>query len=178
MPTAMPCEPLASRFGKPPGRTERLLAAVVVGRPEFDRVFVDALEQQARDVGEPRLGVAHRGRVIAVDIAEIALAVDQRVTRGEILRQPHHGVIDRLVAMGMVRAHHLADDFRRLLGDSTGIEIERPHAVEDAPMHRLQAVAGIRQRAACDGREGISEIALLERVAQHDLVDLSRLFRR
>ena len=45
-------------------------------------------------------------------------------------------------------------------------------------MHRLQAVAGIRQRAVHDGRERVSEVALLQRVAQHDLVDFGRLFGR
>ena len=45
-------------------------------------------------------------------------------------------------------------------------------------MHRLQPVAGIRQRAVHDGRERVSEITLFERVAQHDFVDLGRFFRR
>ena len=67
-------------------------------------------EQQVGDLGQPRLGVAHGRGVIAVDVAEIALAVDQRIAHGEILRQAHHGVIDRRVAMRMVVAHDVADD--------------------------------------------------------------------
>jgi hypothetical protein len=44
-------------------------------------------------------------------------------------------------------------------------------------MHGLEPIAGIRQRAARDGRKGISEIALFERIPQHDLVNFGR-FRR
>ncbi len=45
-------------------------------------------------------------------------------------------------------------------------------------MHRLQAVAGIRQRAVHNGRERVSEIALFQRIAQRDVVDFRRLFWR
>src|ERR671926_475286 len=64
----------------------RLVTLAVISGAEIDRVLVDALQQQLGDSGQPRLGVAHRRRVIAVDIAEIALAVDERVTNGEFLR--------------------------------------------------------------------------------------------
>ena len=62
MPTAMPCAPLASRLGKAAGSTTGSSSLAVVGRAEIDRVLVDAVEQQARDLGQPRLGVAHGRR--------------------------------------------------------------------------------------------------------------------
>ena len=95
--------------------------AVVVGA-EIDRILVDAVEQKPRDLGQPRFGVAVGGGVIAVDIAEIALAVDQRIARGKILRQPHQRVVDRLVAVRMEIAHHVADDLGRFLERRAGIE--------------------------------------------------------
>ena len=119
------------------GQHHRLFAGVVIGRAQLNRVLVDAIQQQPGDVRQPGLGVAHRGRVIAVDIAKIALTVDQRIARGEILRETHHGVIDRLVAVRMVRAHYFADDLGRFLGKPARIKAQQPHAVEDAPMHRL-----------------------------------------
>src|SRR5579871_5298561 len=79
--------------------------------------------------------------------------------------------------MRMVGAHHLADDFRRLLWRPTRIEIEQPHAVEDTAMHRLQPIACVRQRAVHDGRKRVSEIALFQRIAQRDLVDLGGIRR-
>ena len=40
-------------------------------------------------------------------------------------------------------------------------------------MHRLQPVARIGQRAVHDGGERIGEIALLQRLAQRDLLDIA-----
>ena len=57
------------------------------------------VEQQPRDFGHARFGVAIGGGIVAVDIAEIALPVDERIARGEILREAHQRVIDRLIAM-------------------------------------------------------------------------------
>ena len=173
MPTAMPCEPLASRLGNAAGSTTGSSLGAVIGRAEIDRVLVDAVEQQPRDLGQPRFGVAHGGGVIAVDIAEIALPVDQRIALGEILREPHQRVVDRLVAVRMEIAHHVADDLGRFLERRAGIEPQQPHAVEDAAVHRLEPVARIRQRAVHDGGERVGEIALLQRLAQRDLLDLA-----
>ena len=64
----------------------RLLRVAGVIVAEVDGVFVDAFEQQLREFGEAGLGVAIGGGVIAVDVAEIALALDERIARGEILR--------------------------------------------------------------------------------------------
>ena len=100
----------------------------------------------ARDVGQPRFGVAHGRGVIAVDVAEVALAVDQRVADGEILREADQRVVDRLVAVRVELADHVADDARRLLEAVPGIEPQQAHGVEDAAMDRLQPVA--ERRAA------------------------------
>ncbi len=148
----------------------RLFLAAVVGRAEIDGVLVDAVDQKPRHFGQPRLGVAHGGGIIAVDIAEIALAVDQRIARGKILRQPHQRVIDRLVAVRMEIAHHVADDFCRLLERGAGIKPQPPHAVEDAAMHGFEPVARVGQRAVHDGGQRVGEIALLERLAQRDFL--------
>ena len=57
------------------------------------------------------------------------------------------------------------------------IEPQQPHSVEDAPMHRLQPVAGIRERTMHDGGERVGEITFFQRLAQRNLVNLGR-FRR
>ena len=162
---------VGQQIGKGRRQHDRLFAGAVIARAEIDRVLVDAVDQQPRDLGQPRLGVAHGGGVIAVDIAEIALPVDQRITLGEILRQAHQRVVDRLVAVRMEVAHHVADDLGRFLEGRAGVEPQQPHAVENAAVHRLEAVARIRQRAIHDGRQGVGEIALLERLPQRNLFD-------
>ena len=143
-----------------------LIAGVIVA--EVDRVLVDAVEQQARDLGHAGLGVAIGGGGIAVDIAEVALPVDHRIARGKILREAHQRIIDRLIAMRVKRAHHVADDLGALLEHRIRTEPQDVHAVQDAAMNRLQAVARVRQGAAHDRGQRIGEIALLERVAQID----------
>ncbi len=173
MPTAMPDEPLASRFGNAPGSTIGSLAGAIVGRAEIDRVLVDAVEKEARDLGHARLGVAHGGGVIAVDVAEVALPVDQRIADGELLREAHQRVVDRLVAMRVVLAHDVADDLGGLLVGRAGIEPQLAHAVEDAAMDRLQPVAHVRQRAVHDRGEGVGEVALFERLAEVDRLDIA-----
>ena len=126
-----------------------------------------------RDLGQPRLGVAHGGGVIAVDVAEIALPVDQRIALREILRQPHQRVVDRLVAVRMELADDVADHARAFLERRAGVEAQLLHRVQQPPVHRLEPVARIRQRAVHDGGERVGEIALLQRLAQRDVLDLA-----
>ena len=169
----MPCAPLARRLGNAPGRTDRFLARCVIGRPKVDRVLVDAVQQQAGDLGHPGFGVAVCGGVIAIDVAEIALAIDQRVARGKILREANERVVDRLIAVGMEAAHHVADDLGRFLEGRRRVEPQQVHAVKNAPVHRLEPVARVRQRAVHDGGQRVLEIALLERLAQRDLLHMA-----
>ena len=123
----------------------------VIGRTEIDRVLADVGQHRGGDLGQPRFGVAHGGGVVAVDVAEIALAFHQRITRGEFLRHAHHGVVDRGVAMRMELAHHVADDARAFLESGAGFEPQKLHRVDQPAVHRLQPVAHIRQRARHDG---------------------------
>jgi len=95
--------------------------AVVIGT-KTDCVLFDAIEQQTRDLGQARLRVSIGSGIIAVDVAEIALAVDQRIARSEILRQAHERVVDRLIAVRVEVAHHVADDLGRFLEGCVGIK--------------------------------------------------------
>src|SRR5690606_31902846 len=97
---------------------------------------------------------------------------DQRIAHGEGLREAHQRVVDGLVAMRVELAHHLADDGSAFGKALAGIEARKAHGMDDAAMHRLQPVADIRQRAVHDGRQRISEIALLERLLQVDRLDI------
>ena len=92
---------VGEEIGERARQHDRLVLAAVVGRAEVDRVLVDAVEQEPRHLGHPRFGVTHRGRVIAVDVAEVALPVDQRIALREILREPDQRVVDRLIAVRM-----------------------------------------------------------------------------
>ena len=107
------------------------------GRNEVDGVVVDVGEHLGRETGQARFGVAHGGRRVAVDRAEVALAVDERVAQGEVLREANHGVVDGGVAVGMVVTHDVADDLGRLGVLLVELEAHLLHAVEDATVDGL-----------------------------------------
>ena len=175
-PTAIPVAPVGQQVGEGRRQHHRLGIAAVVGLAEIDRVLVEAVEQGLRHRRQPRLGVAHRRGVVAVDIAEIALPLDQRVARREGLREAHQGVVDRAVAVGMVLADHVAHHAGALLEARVGIELQRPHRVEQAALDRLEPVAHVGQRARGDGRQRIGQIALAQRVAEGHGLDLASRF--
>ena len=146
------------------------LAPVVVGA-EVDRLLFEALEQIGGGRRDARFGVALGGRVIAVDVAEVALPVDQRVAHGEILRQTRQRVVDRLVAVRVIVAHRVADDLGALQEAAVRRQPQLVHGVEDAPVHGLQAVAHVGQRAVHDGRQRVRQVALFQRVLEIDRLD-------
>ncbi len=105
-----PAGAIGQQIGEQAGEDLRLLLLAIIGRLVIDRAFVEPGHQPLGGPRQPRLGVAVGGGIIPVDIAEIALPVDQRIAQRPFLRQPHHRVIDRLVAMRMILADHVADD--------------------------------------------------------------------
>ena len=162
---------VGQQVGEAARQHDRLLGRAVVVGPEVDGILVDAGQQRLGHLGEARLGVTHRGRVIAVDIAEVALPLDQRIAGGEFLGEAHQRVVDRLVAVRVILADHVADDAGALLEGAVGVEPQLAHGVHQPAMHRLQPVAHVGQRARHDGRQRIGQIALLERLSELHRLD-------
>jgi hypothetical protein len=79
-------------------------------------------------------------------------------------------IVEREIAVRVVLAHHVADDAGRFLVRLVGREAVLEHRVEDAPVYRLQAVAGVRQRPRDDHAHGVIEVG-----AAHLVGDLDRL---
>ncbi len=140
------------------GQHQRLVLGTVVVGAEIDRFLVQIGQQFMRDLGHAHFGVTHRRRVVAVDRAEVALAVDQRVAQREVLRHPHHGVVHRGVAVRVVFTDDVADHARRLLVSLVPVVAQLVHREQHAAMHRLQSVAHIRQRAPHDHAHGVIEV--------------------
>ena len=95
---------------------------------------------------------------VAVDGAEVALAVYEGVAEGEGLGEADHGVVDGGVAVGMVVAHDVADDLGGLGVLLVELEAHLLHAVEDAAVDGLEAVTDVGQGAADDDRHGVVEV--------------------
>ncbi len=151
---------------------DRLALAAVVVRLEVDGVVLEVVEQGHGGPRQPDLGVALGRRRIAVDRAEIALPVDQRQAHGEVLRQAHQRVVDRLVAVRVILAHGVAGDARRFVVGAVRRVIVLVHRIEDAAMHGLQPVAHVGQRARHDHAHGVIEIRPLHLVDERDGSDV------
>ena len=156
-------------IGDARGQNRGLECGLVVVGGEVDGLHVDVGEQFAGDARHAALGVTHgRGR-IAIDGAEVALAIDERIAQREGLRHAHQGVVDGGVAVGMVDTHGLSDDLGALGVLLVVLEAHLAHGVEHAAMHGLEAVASVGQRAADDDRHRVVEIG-----AAHLLFNIDR----
>ena len=180
IPTAIPAVPLTSRFGMPAGRTSRLLLAAVVVGAEVDGVLVDDAHHGHRGLGQPALGVPVGGRgVVAAEAAEVAVAVDQRDPHRPRLGHPDQGVVDRGVAVRVQAAHHRADHLGALDVRAVRAQAHVVHQVQDAALDRLEAVAGVGQRARVDDAVGVLQVRAAHLLGDVDVDDvLFELFRR
>ena len=155
-------------IGKARRQDLRLALGAVVIVDEGDRVLVEVLEQVIGDLGQPRLGIAHRRRRIGVHRAEIALAVDQRHPHRPILGEPGQRLVDRGIAMGVKLTHDVADDAAAFAQGPAGDIAGLMAGVENAAMDRLEAVADVGQRPRDDHRHRIVEIGGLHLVDDRD----------
>ena len=154
----------------------RLEQPVVVVRFEIDRLVVEIVEQRHRDLGQARFRVALGGGRIAVDRAEVSLAIDQRHAQRKVLRHAHQRIINRQVAVRMEVAHHIADHLGRLDVLLVKRQAQPVHSVEDAAMHRLQAIPDIGQRARNNHAHRVVEIRALHLFRDGDRAGIVRLF--
>ena len=104
---------------------------------EIDGVLVDVLHHVGADLAHAGFGVTHGGRAVAVDGAEVALALHQRISDGEILRQADHGVVHGGVPVGVELTQHVAHDTGGLAEGLVRRHAQLVHVVQDAPVHGL-----------------------------------------
>ena len=120
----------------------RLGELVVVVRNEVHHVLVEVVRQRERGRREAGLRVARRRRTV-VERSEVAVAIDQRKPQREVLGHADHGVVDGGVAVRVELAHDLAHHAGALDVAAVRPQAHVTHHVQDAPLHRLEAVAGV-----------------------------------
>ena len=143
------------------GEDAGLLGGVVVVGEEVDGVLLDVGEHLVGDLGQAALGVARGGGAVAVDGAEVAVAVDELLAHAEPLGQAHEGVVDGGVAVGVVFAHHVADDAGAFAVGGVEEVLVLVHRVEHAAVDGLEAVARVGQGARHDDAHGIVDVGAL-----------------
>ena len=150
----------------------RLLHGAVVIVDKIDGIGVDIAEQLGADRLELRFGVTRGGvgHIARIDLAEVALGVDERVQQRLVAaRQTHHRLIDGGVAV-RVQLHRLADDVG---GFGAGL-CEKPHfvhGVQKLAVRRLEAV-DLRDGTRDDDRHGVGHVVGLQRLTDRLLEHL------
>ena len=141
---------------------DRLLGRAVVVGAEVDRPLLDLVEQIHRQRRQARLGVAVGGRRVAVERAEVAVAVDQRDAHRERLRHAHHRFVAGESPCGWNLPSTSPTIGRRLAELGVRVEVQvGVHRVENPPLHRLEAVAHIGERARGDDADRVVQVAPL-----------------
>jgi hypothetical protein len=151
-------------------KDDRLGLGAVVVRSERDRRLIDFREELVRQPGQAALGVAHRGRAVAVERSEIAGAVDEGIAQRKRLRHPNERFVEGQVAVGVIAPHDVADDLRALAVLHVGGQILLPHREQDAALDGLQPVADVRQGPGRDDRERVIEISGLRGFVERDVL--------
>ena len=129
------------------GQHIRLLERIVKVEAERHGVLVDIPQHFQRERRHARFGVTHRGRAVAVNRAEISMAVNQQGAHAVWLRHAHQRVVNRAVAMRMVFAQTIADNARAFFVRLIRRNAQLAEREENTPLNRLEAVLHARERA-------------------------------
>ncbi len=140
------------------GEHQRLNQRLVVVGAEIDRLLVEVFQHLLGQTVHADFGITHRRRGVAIDRTEVAVTIDEEVAQREVLRHACDGIVDGLVAMGVIFTDDITDNTGRLLvGARIGVG-QILHGVEDAAVNRLEAVAGVGQGATDDDAHRIVNI--------------------
>ena len=158
---------IKKNIGQPRRQYGRLVQGAVEVRYPVGGALAQFGQQHLRVTRQARLGVTHGGeRLGIIRRTPVTLAVDQGVAVAERLSHQHHGFVAGRVAVGVELTQHVTDGARGFFVLGVSVQAQLAHGVDDAPLHRLQAVADMRQGAVHDHVHGIVEVGLLGKVGQ------------
>ena len=136
----------------------RLHELVIVVRHKINNVFVKIRSQRRRCGGHACLRIAGSRRAV-VKRAKVTVPIHQRQAHRKRLRQTHHRIVNSGVAVWVQFTHDLAGHTGTLHMPLIRAQSHLLHHVEDAPLHRFQPVARIRQSTRINNRVGVLQKA-------------------
>ena len=161
------------QVGKTRRKHRRLLPRAIIIVGEIDGILVEIVKQAVGHFGQSRFGIAHRGRIIGIHRAEIALAIDQRHPHRPILRHADQREVDRGVTVWMIIAHHVADDLGAFAIGPPGDHAAFLRREQDPAVHWLEAIAHIGQRAGNDHAHRVIKVTRLHFIDNVDALILA-----
>ena len=167
-----PARAIGKQIGEQPRHNLGFFVFPVVGGPIIDRTVVESGHQVDGNRRQPRFGIAIGRGIIAVDIAEIALPVDQWIAQRKCLGEADHRVINRLVAMRMIFADNIANNTCAFLISARRVKLEQTHRPEQTSVNRLQPIAQIGQRPCRDRRHRINQIPVGQGAVERGIDDM------
>ena len=120
--------------------------------------LVQVLHHGLAHLRESCLGVTHGSGGVAVHRTEVSLSLYQGIAHIPVLRHTHQGAVHRTVAVRVVLTEHVTHDTCALTCRFVVRNAESHHAVQDAAVHGLEAVAHIGQGAGHNYRHGVVNI--------------------
>ena len=97
------------------------------------------------------------------------MAVHQGIAHGKALGQTDQRVVNRLVAVRVILAQHVAHAGRGLFKGLVAGEAHLVHGVEDAAVDGLQPVSHVGQGAADNDAHGVLNVGRLHLMLQVDI---------
>jgi hypothetical protein len=94
------------------------------------------------------------------------MTIQQWVATGEGLNKPDQGVVNRLIAVGVVLTENIPDDAGAFAVRPVWGEPQFLHRIENPALHRFQTVAGIGQGPTHDHAHGVFEVGALHLLMQ------------
>ena len=140
------------------GKYGRLFKRFVEVWRHVDRILLQIAEKFFGNLLHSHLGITHRGRAVAVDGAEVAVAVDERNSERERLGHADDRSVNRAVAVGVVLADYVADDTGRLQMLRVPRVAEFVHRVETAAVNGLKTISDVGQSAPDDDAHGVIDV--------------------
>ena len=134
---------------------------------DIDKNTVDFAPNYDGKTQEPTVLPARFPNLLVNGSAGIAVGMATNIPPHN-LREADHRVVDRRVAVRVVLAEHVADDGRALAVRAPGHEVVLVRRVENAPVDRLEAVAGVGDRAPDDDAHRVVEVARTHLVGDRD----------
>ena len=136
----------------------RLHELVIVVRHKINNVFVKIRSQRRRCGGHTCLRVAGSRRAV-VKRTKVTVPIHQWQAHRKRLRQTHHRIVNSGIAVRVQFTHDLAGHTGTLHMPLIRAQPHLLHHVEDAPLHRFQPVARIRQSTRINNRVGVLQKA-------------------